>query len=350
VTRFTRALALVTGSLALVVFSCGPRDVQTSEALVGHWDGHLTYRSRSMWVVLDIVRRDGRLFALMSAPDLLAREWPAGEVTYRPPKLRFTLPVGRESWAFEGWFRRSLIVGNLLNQGIVPGESRALLPQLALRKVTRLPEPFAVDTMRVGLFPRAATVRLFNPYSPAPHPAMLLVPGGPAQPALGLAELFAREGFVVMVGEGEAALVRAELHALRTRPDVDSARVGLWTEGRGVETTLGVATSERAAFVLATAPVFSDTVRRRAPGSGLSALLVYGERDSTRRLAPALPGVRVSAQVFPRADRALFLALLPGERFDFPRLAPGYADSLVAFARRHAGLGFRQEPLVPQSR
>jgi uncharacterized protein len=76
------------------------------------------------------------------------------------------------------------------------------------------------------------------------------------------------------------------------------------------------------------------------------ALVIYGDRDelvparpSGERIQRALRGARdpdVTVLWFPRANHALKLALVPGERFELPRAAPGYVDSTLAWMKRHA--------------
>jgi hypothetical protein len=77
-------------------------------------------------------------------------------------------------------------------------------------------------------------------------------------------------------------------------------------------------------------------------------LAVFGERDvqvpalaSAARIDSVLraSGNRdATVRVFPRANHVIRIRPIEGERFEWPRPAPGYLDLVLVWMRRHAGL------------
>lgn len=403
----TRGLPVL--ALALLLASCGPRDVQSPEALAGHWQGSIAWRDATVPVDLDVERSGDGFAARFTAPELLLRDVPVEAFIYASPKVRFQVPVGGETWAFDGWFRRNLLVGACSGGSLPRTMNRAQLPQLGLRRLAKPPDPYAADTVRFAGGAASLAGTVYAPVDSVPHPAVLLLPSPDDDSrAAGreLADRFARAGFVVLAydprGRGASAgspaptLGELELDAvealefLRRRPGVDPERVGLLGRSVGALLVPRVATRVRTAFALAISPpgvplrelfglrggLLGRLLRERAPAwaaadldadpaAAWSALAVpgrvyYGERDdeapsaaSAGHVRAALEaGARAEARVemVPRADHALRLRIERGEPFDFPRAAPGGLDSLLAWARRTAGLPPAAVPLVPQPR
>jgi dienelactone hydrolase len=106
-------------------------------------------------------------------------------------------------------------------------------------------------TLPSGSITLAGTLVL--PAGPGPHPAIVLVHGsgdGPRQPLLNFARRFAEDGLVALVydkrgsGRSQGSWVRSSLddlasdalagvRLLRSRPDVDAKRIGVWGISQG---------------------------------------------------------------------------------------------------------------------
>lgn len=409
-TRVPHLLAALLAALAAAFGAgCGPRDVQSPDALVGHWEGNLAYRDATLPVDLDIGRRGESLEARLTAPGLMIRDLPVGGFAFRSPKVRFRLPVGGETWTFDGWFRRSIIVGALSGGSLPMTFNRGRLPQLGLKLVERKPDPYSADTVRFAGGEGSLAGTLYSPADSLAHPAVVLLhtSGGNTRESLReLADRFVRAGFIVLAydkrgtgasgGADDASLADLELDAveavefLRTRARVDPSRVGLCGQSQGGLLAPRVASRVRTAFAIALSPpgvplrrmfAWQDSVDGRmgasaapawarseidadpaAPWGAISApaLVLFGERDdivpvaaSTARVREAFAHARranARVEVVARADHALRLRLAPGEAYDFPRALPGGIDTLLAWARQQAGLPPVPPPLVPPAR
>ncbi|MCC6350699.1 MAG: dienelactone hydrolase family protein [Candidatus Eisenbacteria bacterium] len=375
---------------------CGPRDVQTPEALAGHYEGSVAYRDETMPVDLDIELRDGRPAARVSLPAMLVRDQPVEAFEFRSPKVRFRLPVGGGTMLFDGWFRRDVLSG-VLSGGPLPFTlNRNTLPRLGLRRVARRPDTLAVDTVRFAGGSVSLAGTLIAPRDSLVSPAVLVLGGehGTRGDGLELADRFARAGFVALVfdsrgqgasaGDANVALADLELDAveamefLRRRPGVDAKRVGLVGIGRGALLAPRVAARVRTAFVVAVSPPgvpleqahgrrgVPEWAKREAhadpaaPWAAIAspALVFFGERgdvlarEGAARVREALArgGRPARIEVVPRADDALRLKPRRGEPFDFPRVSPAALDTLFAWARRESGLPPAPPRLVPSAR
>jgi len=407
--RSSRTPAAALLAAAVLLGSCGPRDVQSPAALAGHWEGNLAWRDQTVPVDLDIAPAGDTLAARFGSPALLLRDLPVKGFRYRSPRVDFRVPVGTGTWDFDGWFRRNMLVGACSGGSLPRSQRLGAMPQLGLRRVPPAPGPYVADTVRFAGGAASLSGTLLSPRDSLAHPALLLLPSpddGPRSIAPALADRFARAGFVTLrydprgrgasAGTPAASPADAERDAaaaieyLRRRPGVDPGRVGVCGRSIGALLVPPVASRSRIAFAAAISPpgvplrelfglrdgALGRLMRERAPewaGADLDAdpaaawsalatpaIVLYGARDS---IAPAIESaghvraaLAASGQpdsrvvTVPRADHALRLAIEPGEPFDFPRAAPGGVDSLLAWARREAGLPPAPVPLVPPAR
>ena len=386
-------------ALAVLLGACGPRDVQAPDALAGHWEGSVAYRDATLPVDLDIEVRAGAPVARLTVPGLLLRDVPAEAFAYRSPKLQFRFPVGGETWKFDGWFRRNMVVGTFSGGSLPRTFNRGQLPQLGLRRVKRKPDPYTADTVRFagGASRLAGTVYVPADSDTVALPGVLLLHpdgDGTREASPELAERFARQGFAVLAfdtrGRGASAGAPATaasdlefdaseaLEFLRRHPAVDPARVGVCGGSLGAVLVPRVALRVHPAFAVALSPPAEPLARGRGevpewaraerdadPVASWAAvrapaLVLLGERDevqasepAAKRFAAALAAeghAAVRVDRVPRADHALRVKTAFGEAYDFPRAAPGGLDTLFAWTRRRVGLAPLPPPLVPPMR
>jgi dienelactone hydrolase len=346
-------------ALVLAATSCGPADVQSPDALVGHWLGNVSHRDATARLEFDIERRGDSLVARFTSDEWLVRDLPIGRVSYAPPRVHFVVPCAGDTLVFDGWLRRNLVVGALSpSRGAGEGRS-ATQPQLSLRHTYASEFPYRVDALQVsaGDAPRLRAP-LYLPSMQGPYPGVLLVDGAGAGRAAALADRLARAGFAALVLPGSplaspqsgsgpatgAAEAAAGFEALRARADVESGAIGLMAMGLDAAAAARLAAAEHAAYlVLWSAPLAPAGMPQRWPSPALPVLALYGERDTLTASAAAAELLRdamraagavdARVRVIPRAGQALTLAPAAGEPFDWPREAPGLMDSVVTWMR-----------------
>jgi hypothetical protein len=118
---------------ALLLCSCGPRDRQAPEALIGRWEGHVAWRDATTPLAL-VVRADGESLAVrFFAPALGVDSLEAGRLSFESPRVHFMVPDSLAPIAFDGWLR-GLVVGALSSRVLGGETNRGLLPQLSLKR------------------------------------------------------------------------------------------------------------------------------------------------------------------------------------------------------------------------
>jgi hypothetical protein len=160
--QVTRALrATAAAALALLLGSCGPRDVQQPAALAGRWEGHVAWRDATTPVVLTVTPSGDSLAALFSAPALGVEDLPIGTFSYDAPRVHFTVRDETGAYAFDGWLRRGLVVGAFSSTTLGAERNPSRLPQLSLRQ--------PATGKRKSPFPAAAGVDSAPPPARAPQ-------------------------------------------------------------------------------------------------------------------------------------------------------------------------------------
>ena len=127
-------LRVAVSALALLLASCGPRDVQQPVALPGRWQGHVAWRDATTPVMLDVTRSGDSLAAMFSAPALGVDSLPIGTLSYDPPRVHFRVHDATGTWAFDGWLRRGLVVGAFSSSTLGGERNPSRLPQLSLQR------------------------------------------------------------------------------------------------------------------------------------------------------------------------------------------------------------------------
>lgn len=379
---------------AAVLASCGPPDRQSTDALVGHWLGNVSYRDATAKIELDVEKQGDSLVARITSDELLIHEMPIGTFSYSKPHVHFVIPDEDAPLTFDGWLRRNLVVGTFTSSMFPRPERKATLPQLSLRRTHPSTFPYRVDTLRFAGSGVWLAARLYTPRTQGPNPGVVLMQGSTQNLGAGLnamAERFARAGFVALVydkrGSGASSgdpdrYSLADLVAdaggafrlVRSRPDVDSANVGFWGLSQGAFLAPRVASANRAAFVVAVSgPMWTlsenlawqDSLRGRSTQGGryptwfeqdrstdplpswralrVPVLALYGERDdlvpgphSAALLQTTLREARhpdATVRVLARANHMLKLRPRDSEPFDWPREAPGAVDTMVSWMR-----------------
>jgi len=128
-------LAAALALLAALAAGCGPRDVQTADALVGRWQGHVAWHDATTPLVLVVTRDGDSLGARVLTPAFGADSLEAGRLAYDSPRVHFAVPDSSGALAFDGWLRRGLVVGAFSGPALGAETNRTLLPQLSLKRI-----------------------------------------------------------------------------------------------------------------------------------------------------------------------------------------------------------------------
>jgi hypothetical protein len=362
----------------------------TPNDIAGHWEGTLGYRSGQVQVVLTVERDSlaGTWRATVGSPDLMLMDEPLPDFAFDAPRVAFTLPDLEAPLAFTGWCRSGRISGTLTSPAL-PAESRTeSAPKLVLARRPAPPRAAVRDTVQFD----GAGVRLagtvLTPEGAGRHPGIVFLHGSALSTRSALmayADTLARAGFVALTYDKRAhgasggtpdyrvgdlvADAAAAVRWLRAHPRCDG-RVAVFGRSQGAWLAPEVAARESLAFVIAvSAPgvplraviAWQDSLRGLPP-RGLPpepwaraaldtdvlapwrtlrapALLLHGDRDdlvpaerSAAAIAAAAPHARLAW--FAGADHLLRQRPEPGGDFDWPRVAPGVVDTLVAWSRR----------------
>jgi hypothetical protein len=151
-------LLAVMGALA----ACAPPDTQGAHALLGAWVGSVTYQGESTPLTLEITPKADSLAAVFGAPELGVAHAVIARFAYAKPRVHFVVPAAADTLAFDGYFRRGILVGVVTSRTIPATERLVLLPQFGFHRPQKKLELAGVDST-------------FN--APAPQP--LLPPATP---------------------------------------------------------------------------------------------------------------------------------------------------------------------------
>ncbi len=255
---------------------------QATADLVGRWEGAIRVGSTTIPVVIRVFEGPDGLRAVMDSPAQGARDIPVAELSETSGVVRFTVPAA--GGRFEGARSEDGSTwSGTLSQGA------ASMPLVLTRTVAtaEVAAPPARPQTPVPPFPYAAEDVTFRnagaditlagtltlPQGAGPFPAVVLLTGSGAQdrdesimghrPFAVWADALTRRGIAVLRyddrgvgGSGGGSLdettadfagdARAAMDWLRTRPEIDPARIGLMGHSEGGATAL-IATSQGAA-------------------------------------------------------------------------------------------------------
>lgn len=322
---------------------------QDAPGLAGRWTGIWSKAGDDLAVVVTFAGAPGAWTATFDSDELQAAAIPFSEVTLKEGKLGLMLRGDASTTAFDGVLVGDIIAGEFTEGGI----------QGAFQLNRDLTPPAPVRTEEVvfrnGEVSLAGT--LLRPAAPGRRPAIVFLHGSGGEgrwASRWLAQRFAAAGFSALIfdkrGVGQstgdwrqsgfedlAEDAAAGVRLLRSRPDIDPARIGVYGHSQGG--TIAPLAAERAgglAFVIASAAGGVDpaamevySVANSIGVAGLSAAEAKDARAYVREL------VEVAYHGRDRAGLDRMAARFKGRSWYFD--PPATDDSYWALSRRIAG-------------
>ena len=245
------------GALAVLALGrCSAPEKPRHPPLAGHYEGSLTYQGAVTAAVLEVRGAPGGPWqADFSLPDMGGLGFAAQRLRYEPPRLRFERAPGNERMVVDAVQQGPGLRGTFAAEGLTARLMLARRGAPRARTYRVVPLSF-----RIGARPVAGT--LLVPAGPAARrPAVLLLHGSgdPHQGSLlAYATWLAQHGFVALVFDRRDAQLPAAqereydqrdlardaavaVRALKDRPEVDTARVGVWGISQGAHVAALVA-------------------------------------------------------------------------------------------------------------
>jgi len=247
--------------LALAALSA-PR--AAAQDLAGHWEGEMVQQGSRLDVTLDFARGPAGLTATWSAPSMRALEIPLSAVRLDGQKVHFELVGDQNSTVFEGELRRDSIAGRFSG-----GEGEGTF---AFARVTAPALPYREEEVRFANGSVQLAGTLLIPLRPGRHAAVVFVHGSGPEGRFGarfLAVHLARHGVGALIfdkrgvgasgGDWHRASLEdladdatAGVRLLSARPEVDSARIGIYGHSQGgLIAPLAVTRSTGLSFLIA---------------------------------------------------------------------------------------------------
>lgn len=344
------ALGLLLGVLCAVA-GCAASPSGTADPAAGWWRGAAVHRGARLDLGVHFYRERGVLKATLSSADMMILDQPLDGVQCTGGQVRFTT---RDEHAlrfvghvFGDSIRAAAPVGAV--PGVVargPDDAAAL--QLGLARVARPPAaPYATRGVQFGGHAGRLAGTLFLP-NPAhrKQAGVVLLQGSSSNLAseyLFQADHFARAGFVVLAfdkrGAGAssgdygaasyddlASDAAAAIECLRSQPEVDSMRVGVWGLSQGAFI---------APLVAARVPALRYIVAVSSPGVPIGEAAVF--QDSVRLATAGFGAFDVGRAC--ALDRILLVWLRTGRAG--PELATRLANAADTPWRRASSLPAR---------
>lgn len=262
----------------------------SAQGIAGTWEGTLDVAGNKLRIVFHIADSSGVCTATMDSPDQGLRGFPVDSVVFRSPQLSLKMPQFKAE--YKGVLGAGTIVGVFSQQGhdfplvLVPGKKEVMRrpqeprPPYPYRSVeVEFRNPVAGNTLKGTL-----TI----PEAPGRHPAVILLTGSGCQnrdeeilghkPFLVLSDYLTRRGIAVLryddrgwneTSDERAAMAEvtmadfaedalAAFDFLRTRPEIDPARIGMAGHSEGGSVALISADKNKEiAFVVSMAGVMT---------------------------------------------------------------------------------------------
>lgn len=260
------------------------------DGLDGVWESALALPTVKLRLVLRVKTGPYGTVALLDSPDQLAMGMPVTTLTRKGGDVTFTLAAIRAQYAGVLSADGQTLVGQFTQGGALPLTFAKRSAPVAARRPQTPAKPYPYREEEVG-FDSAPGVRLAGsltlPPGPGPFPAAVLITGSGAQdrdetlmghkPFLVLADDLTRRGIAVLryddrgVAKSTGDFIKATTEDfavdaaaaaafLRTRPEIDSRRVGLigHSEG-GIVAPMVAAREPKTAFIVLMAGVGAPT-------------------------------------------------------------------------------------------
>ena len=257
------------GALAVLALgNCSAPDKPRPAPLAGHYEGRLTFQGAATAAVLDVrPAAAGKYQADLALPDMGGLGFAANRLRYQPPRLRFERAPGNGRMVVDATQQDNELRGTFAADGLTAG-------LVLVRRGAPKARPYREVPLTIRSGPLQLAGTLLVPVAPGlRRPAVVLLHGSgdPHQGSLlAYATLLAKNGFVALVFDRRdaqlpdtqereydqldlAADAMAAVRALKSRPEVDAARVGLWgiSQGAHVAALVAGAANQPVAFVVA---------------------------------------------------------------------------------------------------
>lgn len=235
-----------------------------AQSVAPHWEGVMLQQGSPLPISLDFTRRDTTLSATWSAPSMRALRIPLQRIRVSGTTVHFELVGDESSTVFDGTLKGDSLVGTFSGG---EGNGTLLLVQKPVPVPVYREEEVTFNNKGVKL---AGT--LLIPVSPGPHPAVVFVHGSGPEGRFAsryLAEhlsgngvaalIFDKRGVGTSTGdwmhstlEDLAGDAIAGIELLRTRPEINGDRVGIYGHSQGgLIAPIAAAQSPHVAFVVA---------------------------------------------------------------------------------------------------
>jgi dienelactone hydrolase len=252
-TRTGRRIAAATLAIALVACRTGGAREPASVDPTGSWEGTFTIAGQTHAMSLEVNADSAHPSAYVDVPDQYATHYAASALEIEPHEMSFVFPSVLPPARFGGRIERGRIVGNAW----APVDRDTVRGQFELWRRPRPTLPYRMVEVRFqnGDVPLRGT--LYLPARPARAPGIVFLHGSGPQTRESylrfFADHFARHGIASLVydkrntertdlppwerGAGSFAELAADAAAaasvLRSRPEIDSSRMGFWGLSQG---------------------------------------------------------------------------------------------------------------------
>ncbi|HKE00623.1 MAG TPA: hypothetical protein VKE69_06405, partial [Planctomycetota bacterium] len=224
---------------AAVLSACGFGDASAASAAWGRWEGAVRHLGAELSFVVDIEPAARGLRGVLTMRGPIPFSIPLDEVRVSRGAIHFERRSEDVTLSFDGSLDDSSIAGEL--------HAGPLVAPFTLRRKSDVPaRPYSELAIRFSSGPLALSGTLLEPSAPGPHPAIVFFHGSHSPRREDLwpyAEMFARAGFAGFVYDKRnvadepngprrysmeeiAADAMAAIDAIRSRPEIDAARIG----------------------------------------------------------------------------------------------------------------------------
>lgn len=261
-----------------------------TQRIAGRWDGGISIAGTELGISVMFLEAGDSLSATIDIPVQNAMGLPLTGIQWRAPRIHFELPAGQGLAVFDGQSAGDSIAGTFKQSGFAGTFhlNRAPAQQPVEKRGEPLPYREEEVIVQSGALRLAGTLTL--PRGSDRYPAVVMITGSGAQnrdeelfgfrPFRIIADHLTRKGIAVLrcddrgVGGSTGSVsasttadfaddALAEVQFLKSRPDIDVARIGLCGHSEGASVApLAASRSNDVAFIVLLAPpaVPGDTI------------------------------------------------------------------------------------------